>query len=116
MIGPDPLTPVRFGPLGEAAVGTALLLEGDLAAPAGFPSARFEVGSAFGHAVGCACCRPRGAAAEALSRLYLARVLGAAAPFAEVLVVTASAAGRRAVVDAIANDPLTRARFRLGSR
>ncbi|MGA9866022.1 MAG: hypothetical protein WBQ75_06230 [Acetobacteraceae bacterium] len=105
-----------MGSLGEVTPDMALLLEGDLASPTGFPSARFEVGSAFGHAVGCACCRPRGAAAEALSRLYLARVRGTATPFAEVLVVTASAAGRRAVVDAIANDPLTRARFCLASR
>ncbi len=116
MISTDPRIPVRLGSLGEVALGAALLVEGDVEAPAGTPFARFEVGSAFGHAVGCACCRPRGAAAEALSRLYLARVRGATTPFAEVLAVTASGAGRRAVVDAIANDPLTRARFRLASR
>ena len=116
MISPDPRIPVRLGTLGGVALGAALLLEGDVAPPAGTPFARFEVGSAFGHAVGCACCRPRGAAAEALSRLYLARVRGVATPFAEVLAVTTSGAGRRAVVEALAADPLTRARFRLASR
>jgi len=114
MISTDPRIPVRFGSLGEAAPDTALLIEGEVVAPAGLAVARYEVRSGFGHAVGCACCVARGPVAEALSRLYLARARGEAPLSVKVLAVTASAAGRCAVVDALAADPLTRGRFRSG--
>ncbi|MDE8347216.1 MAG: hypothetical protein POH28_13745, partial [Acidocella sp.] len=58
-----------------------------------------------------ACCAPRGAAAEALSRLFLARARGEVALFSRV-VVMASAAGVALVRAALAHDAVTRARFR----
>ncbi|MEO9189749.1 MAG: hypothetical protein ABI224_07060 [Acetobacteraceae bacterium] len=109
----DSRIPVRFGALDDVPHGAALLLEGDMAAPAGPSTARFEVRGQFGHPIGCACCVPRGPVAEALSRLFLARTRGEAPLFGQVLVVTASSDGRAAVVDAIAGDMLTRARFRM---
>ena len=109
----DHRIPVRFGSFDEVTHYAALLIEGRAAAPAGPPSARFEVRAMSGHPVGCACCVPRGPVAEALSRLYLARARGEAPFFAEVLAVTASSAGRRAVADALAADMLTKGRFRL---
>lgn len=110
----DPRIVVRFGRLDDVPSEAALLLEGDMAGPAGPPTARFEARARFGHPVGCACCVPRGPVAEALSRLYLARARGEAPLFGQVLVVTASSAGRAAVKDALAGDMLTRARFRIG--
>lgn len=113
MVDVDSRIPVRFGALDDVAVDAALLLEGDMAGPAGPPTARFEARARFGHPVGCTCCIPRGPVAEALSRLYLARVRGEVVVFGEVLVVTASSAGRAAVEDALAGDMLTRVRFRM---
>ena len=113
MIDPDSRIPVRFGALSDAAPDAALLLEGGMEGPSGPPTARFEVPANFGHPIGCACCLPRGPVAEALSRLYLARARGEAPLFGQVLAVTASSAGRRAVADALAADMLTKGRFRL---
>ena len=66
------------------------------------------------HAPGCACCLPRGAAAEALTRLFLDRVRGTVPQFRAVLAAVSGAEGEAAVRDAVANDPLVSGRFRLG--
>ena len=64
-----------------------------------------------GHPAGCACCTPRSAAADALSRLFLQRARGEVAFFRRVLVVT-DEAGKAAVRTALRSDPVVCARFR----
>ena len=62
------------------------------------------------HPVGCTCCVPRSADAAALDRLFLDRVRGAIPWFTRVVVAT-EAPGLR---EALQNDPVLVARFRLG--
>jgi hypothetical protein len=66
------------------------------------------------HVAGCACCAGRNAAALALDRLFQARVRGRAGWFERVLVLSATAAGRAEVTQALERDALTAARFRVG--
>ncbi len=113
MTASDPRLPVRFGVISDAAPDVALLIEGDAPAPAGIACARFAARPGIGHGAGCACCAPRCPAAEALARLFLARVRGQTAPFQAVVAVTSSEAGRRAVRAALGADPMSVARFRL---
>lgn len=113
MLHTDSRIPVHFGALSDAEPGIALLIEGDTPAPPGAAYARFMVRSPFGHTTGCTCCAPRGPAAEALTRLFLAGVRGVAGPFRGVVAVASSKAGRRAVRVALDADPLSAARFRL---
>jgi hypothetical protein len=108
----DARVPVAFGSAGDDAEA-ALLLEGDAAPPPGRPAERFTLpAGAAGHAIGCACCTPRGPAAEALGALFLARARGSVGFFRRVIAVT-SPAGEAAVRAAIGSDPLVSARFRL---
>jgi hypothetical protein len=102
---------VRFGAATDAGVA-ALLVEDGAAVPPGRAVARFAV-PATAHALGCACCVPRGPAALALGRLFLARVRGETAPFDAVMAVTRTPAGMAAVRAALEQDVVTRARFRL---
>ena len=62
-----------------------------------------------GHVAGCACCLPRGAAAEALAKLFLARTTGRGPPIKRVVITSHPAP----VLAALATDPLVSARFRL---
>lgn len=91
----------------------ALLAEGALPQPA--PA---EASESFApqprHAAACACCAGRSAAAQALDRLFQARVRGQAAWFDRVLVLAATPEGRAELAQALAQDPLTTARFRAG--
>jgi hypothetical protein len=64
------------------------------------------------HALGCACCGGRPAAAPAFDRIFLARVKGDCAWFDRVVAIAASEAGRAALAAALAEDAATRARFR----
>jgi hypothetical protein len=64
----------------------------------------------FGHGVGCACCSPRGPAADALTRMFRARATGTA-PFFRNVRVLASAAGEEAVREALEGDLVTAARY-----
>jgi hypothetical protein len=64
------------------------------------------------HAAACACCSGRSAAAQALGRLFQARVRGRAAWFDRVLVLVATPEGHAELAQALAQDPLTTARFR----
>jgi hypothetical protein len=63
------------------------------------------------HPIGCACCVARGPAAQAMDRLFQGRVRGTI-PWFDRLVVTADA--ETAVREALEDDLLTFARFRLG--
>ncbi len=93
-----------------------LLIEGDAAAPAERDVARFHVPEAqAGHVTGCACCVPAGPAAEALRRLFLARVRGEQKFFREVVVLAQTPVGEEAVRAAVADDPVVSARYRLRS-
>jgi hypothetical protein len=66
------------------------------------------------HAIGCACCTPRSAVAEALGRLLLARARGEVPWFTRVVAATVTPAGEAAVRAAVAQDPIAGARFRIG--
>lgn len=112
----DSRLPVRFGGAAETIGSAALLIEDGAtaaeAAPVTAPVARFAL-PATSHRLGCACCLPRGPAAQAFGRLFLARARGEVPPFDSVVAVTRSAAGRAAVFAALEDDVLTQARFRL---
>jgi hypothetical protein len=75
-----------------------------------------EVFDAFApaHALGCACCAGRSAAAAALDRLFQARVRGGCAWFERVVALAPGAAAQAEVAAALAGDALTKARFRAG--
>jgi hypothetical protein len=112
----DPRVTVRFGRLADAPASAALLIEHAAATadqrPTSAAVAHFSL-PATSHALGCACCLPRGPVSLALGRLFLARARGEAPLFDTVVAVTRSAAGRAAVCAALEADVLTRARFRL---
>jgi hypothetical protein len=104
---------VRFGAVGDAEPGEALLIEGP--GPAGASAvARFVLPARIGgHPVGCACCAPRGPVATALGALFLARARGELPWFRCVVAVTQSTGGAAAVRAALEEDVVTRARFRV---
>ncbi|MBS0560894.1 MAG: hypothetical protein JSR21_12635 [Proteobacteria bacterium] len=110
----DGRIPVRFGAAADAAPDEALLIERPDAAPPGAAraAAAFVLPVGF-HPAGCACCPPRGPAAAALARLFVARARGEAPMFAAVVAVTRTEAGAAAVRQALADDLLAKARFRL---
>jgi len=109
----DDRIPVRFAPAGP---DDAVLIEGDAAAPPGYPLARFRLSPGLvSHPAGCACCVPRGPVTDALGRLFLARARGEVRWFRAVAVV-ASPAGESAVRAALAADRVAAARFRLDDR
>jgi len=66
------------------------------------------------HAVGCACCNGRSAAAAALDRLFQARVRGACGWFDRVVALAETKAARAEIEAALAQDAVTAARFRPG--
>jgi hypothetical protein len=73
---------------------------------------RFEAGAP--HAGGCACCGGRSAAATALDRLFQARVKGRMGWFQRVIALAPGEAAQVAVLAALHDDAVTRARFRAG--
>ncbi len=70
-----------------------------------------DAGWEAAHPIGCTCCVARGPAAAEMDRLFQARVRGSI-PWFERLVVTPDA--EAAVREALVDDVLTFARFRLG--
>lgn len=108
--------PILFG--GSAArEGDAFLVEDGAEMPAQGYAVRFamrfpESGRKFGHAPGCVCCTLRGPAADALTGMFRARATGSA-PFFKRVLVLASSEGEAAVREAIADDVVTAARYRL---
>lgn len=108
----DARVAVRFGGVGDAGEGDALLVEGGV--PDGLTGEGFEV--SVGHVAGCACCVPQSAAAAALARLFQRRARGEVPFFRRVVAVTATEAGDMAVWAAIRSDAVASARFRLEER
>ena len=97
----DARIPLRFAGAEQAGPVAAWLIQGDAPAPPRAPVVHFALPDRLpGHPVGCACCTPRGPVAEALSRLFLARVRGEVAFFRQVIAVPADAAGRDAILAA----------------
>ena len=105
----DARVPVVFGEIGDAGPEDALLIAGDAPAPKAMALARYNVSNSAAHQPGCLCCLPRGAAALALGRLFLARSRGEVGFFRRVLVV---AQDPSPVLAALASDPLVSGRFR----
>jgi hypothetical protein len=104
----DGRIPVLFGT--TPGPTDALLREGKGAAA---PGVEWFTPAPAGHAAGCACCTARAPAGQALGRLALARARGEAPFFLRVVAHVASQAGRQAVLQALAADPVAAARFRL---
>lgn len=104
---PDPATLAEALAAGKSA---AVLGDGPLP-PGAITSMPFE-GGARGHAVACACCQGRSPAAQALDRLFQARIRGQCGWFERVLVLDAAGAGE-AVRAALREDCVAAARFRL---
>jgi hypothetical protein len=114
MMTSDDRIPVRFDATDAVTGETALLVEGDVAVPAGHVVGRFRlVPGVSGHPWGCACCTPRGPVADALGRLFLARARGDVAFFRSVVVVVTTPAGEAAVRAALAENQVSAGRFRL---
>lgn len=110
----DHRVPVRFAPADAAGPDEALLIEGDAAVPVGRAIAWFRPAQGLaGHPFGCACCVPRGPAAGALGRLFLARARGEVAFFRSVVAAVTTPAGEAAVRAALADDQVSAGRFRL---
>lgn len=95
---------------GVVTAADAVLVAGDMAVTGGVACERFGRAGNPLHGVGCACCAPRGPAAEALGRLFLARARGVVPWFSRVVVV-ADEGGVAAVRAALAGDAVTMARF-----
>jgi hypothetical protein len=116
MMEQDTRLVVRFGSVADAGNTAALLIENGAATPrpGAAAVAHFALPSTA-HAIGCACCLPRGPASVALGRLFLARARGEAPLFDTVVAVISSPAAAAAVRAALADDVVTRARFRLAS-
>lgn len=111
----DARVEVVCGPVAAWRPGDALVVEGEQPAPAEAPLARLHLLAPPPHPAGCACCVARSPAADALSRLFLARARGEV-PFFRRVLVAGSAAAEAAVRQALAGDPLLLARFRDGGR
>ena len=109
----DARVPVRFGTPQTRVPGMALLLEGDGPAPPHVPVARFVLPPDQLHAAGCACCTPRGPAADALARLFLARARGEIPFFQVVVAIPLEVRSHAAIRSALDQDPFVSARYRL---
>jgi len=97
----------------DAGPADAWLLEEGRTAPAWAYAVTFALpNSPFGHATGCACCTPRGPAADALAAMFRARATGTA-PFFGRVIVLASAAGEAAIRAAVEADVIASARYRV---
>ncbi len=91
---------------------TAVLAEGELPeAPAAVAVARFDA-TARSQALACTSCNGRGAAAQALDRLFQARVRGSCGWFKRVVVLAGTPGGRAELEATLREDALTAARFR----
>ena len=108
----DVRIPVVFGSAGDAGPADAVLTEGKGTAAPGRDW--FQVDVAPAHPAGCACCPPRNAAGQALSRLILARGRGTGPFFRRVIVDARSEAGRGAVQAALDTDPVVSCMCRQG--
>lgn len=112
--GADDRIGVVIGPATSAGPDDALLLPAGVAAATGAGVVVSLPAGAAGivHARGCACCLPRGALAETLGRLFLARARGEVAAFRR-LVAPLEGEAAAALSEALVSDRLLAARFRL---
>ncbi|MDE2515679.1 MAG: hypothetical protein KGL12_06620 [Rhodospirillales bacterium] len=110
----DPRIPIRFIVRPEDRLATeAAITDGAAAFPPGVAVVRFRpVRAQAGHRAGCTCCTPRGPAAEALARLFLARARGEVAFFTGIAALAESAEGAAAIRAALEGDVTAVARFR----
>jgi hypothetical protein len=109
LMSADMRIPIVIG--GKPEPADAVLVEDGFDMPASGYAMRFALGLP-GHALGCACCTLRGPAADALGRMFRERATGAA-PFFSRVVVLASHEGEAAVREALENDVVTQARYRI---
>ncbi len=109
----DARLPLRFGAESDAGPEDALLLEGEGAAARGL--AWFRPPAERPHPIDCSCCVARTEAGRALSGLLLARGRGDGLFFRRVVAVIETAAGRQAVLQALAADPVVSVSFKLES-
>lgn len=105
----DMRIPIVMGGRPEAA--DAVLVEDGLDMPETGYAIRFVPGKP-GHGLSCICCTLRGPAADALGRMFRERAMGVAPLFKRV-VVLASPAGEDAVREALTEDVVTAARYRI---
>ncbi len=96
--------------LAEGPPAAVLLEAGGDAPPGAVAEARFD--PSLPHAVACACCQGRCPVAEALDRLFLARVRGQVPWFQRVLALAENAQGQVLIEAALNGDAVTVARFR----
>jgi hypothetical protein len=89
----------------------AVLVEDGKDMPAQGYAVRFTT-TLPGHIAGCSCCTLRGPAADALGRMFRERATGNA-PFFPRVVVLASPAGEQAIREALEQDVVTRARYKI---
>jgi hypothetical protein len=109
----DARTPLRLLDAAAPPPGATVLAEDGAALPAGLAAVeRFAPPPPGGHPIGCACCAPRGQAAVALDRLFLARVRGSIPWFDEVIAVAHTPAGQATILAAL-DDSVVGSRFRL---
>jgi hypothetical protein len=97
----DARIPVAVGPAAMARADDAVLAEADLP--------RSGMTGAPGHPAGCACCLSRGAMAQALHRLFLARARGEVPFFRRVVVAAPDGA---ALAEALTGDAFVSGRYR----
>lgn len=110
----DARIPVAFASADSAGADDALLLDGDQNLPTrGMPAERLQRQLAATHTADCACCLPRGAIGRQLAALFIARARGTTGFFRRVIVVTSDPATQVAVREAVAQDPLASACFRM---
>jgi hypothetical protein len=107
----DARIPLVCGQASDALPADALLLEGE--GDASPMRDWFLAGGETGHPAKCACCVPRNAAGQALSRLLLARARTHGPRFGRVIAVVRTPAGHDAVLAALQSDPLASSCFAL---
>jgi hypothetical protein len=107
----DARVPLIIGTMAIAGPQDLLLLEGEPWDLDGRAAVFFDVDS--GHAPGCGCCGPRGAAGRALARALHGRARGDLPFFRRVVAVVVTQAGRAQVEAAVRDDPVASACFRL---
>jgi hypothetical protein len=113
----DARIPVLFAEAAAAGPDDAVLVAGDapdvlVAGDAPDVLVAADAPVPTGHAAGCTCCAPRGAVADALSRLFLARARGET-PFFRRVVVAAGPEAETQVRAALDRDAFLAGRYRL---
>lgn len=110
----DARVPLRFAPAGRLEPDAAWLIQGDTPAPPAVVAVRFDVPAVQpGHQPDCRCCLWRSPVAEALSRLFFARVRGEVPFFRSVVALPRDQEGAAVIKAGLVGDPVLLAHFRL---